>query len=231
MPGYILLAGGAEFGGQMAVPDQQAMTLAGGPEVPIVIIPTAAAPDNNHQRAGNNGRRWFGGLGATQVMVAPLVDQASANDPAIAQILSEAKLIYLLGGFTHYLGQTLRGSRSWEAILSAYSQQGAVVVGSSAGAMVLCEYYYDPGNGRVQPGLNLVPNACVLPHHNTFGRRWAKQLGQLLPTVTLIGVDEYTGMINHGPQQTWQVYGQGHITLYNEEQRAGFRPRAPFSLI
>ena len=37
--GYILLEGGAEFGGQMAEPDRQAIMLAGGPDKPISIIP------------------------------------------------------------------------------------------------------------------------------------------------------------------------------------------------
>jgi hypothetical protein len=36
--GFILLEGGAEFGGRMADADRQAMTLAGGPDVPIRII-------------------------------------------------------------------------------------------------------------------------------------------------------------------------------------------------
>ena len=60
MQGYLLLEGGAEFGGQMAVPDLRAIELAGGPATLITIIPTAAAPDNNHQRAGRErgkGRR------------------------------------------------------------------------------------------------------------------------------------------------------------------------------
>jgi hypothetical protein len=32
--GFILLAGGAEFGGQMVLADRQAIMLAGGPEMP-----------------------------------------------------------------------------------------------------------------------------------------------------------------------------------------------------
>ena len=58
--GYLLLAGGAEFGGRMAVPDRKALVLAGGSEAPVLIIPTAAAPDNNHRRAGENGVRVGG---------------------------------------------------------------------------------------------------------------------------------------------------------------------------
>jgi len=70
--GYILLEGGAEFGGQMAEPDRQAIILAGGPDKPISIIPAAATPDNNHQRAGRNGVGWFRRLGATNVSAVPV---------------------------------------------------------------------------------------------------------------------------------------------------------------
>src|SRR2546430_12472073 len=105
MPGYLLLEGGAEFGGQMAIPDRRAIELAGGPGSLISIIPTAAAPDNNWQRAGNNGVRWFRRLGATQVELLPLIDKASANDFHLVQIINQSRLIYMLGGFTGYLGE------------------------------------------------------------------------------------------------------------------------------
>ena len=158
--GFILLEGGAEFGGRMADSDRQAMTLAGGPDVPIRIIPAAAAPDNNHQRAGRNGVDWFQGLGATNVSVLPLIDSSSADDPDIVAALAKSRLIYLLGGFPHYLGQVLNGNRSWQAMLTAYLS-GAVIAGSSAGAMVLCEYYYDPVSSQVVKGLNTWWSASV----------------------------------------------------------------------
>ena len=213
MTGYILLEGGAEFGGQMAQPDRAAIALAGGWEAAIGIIPAAAAPDNNQRRAGENGLRWFRSLGARQVSVVPLIDAQSANQPEATEALRKSRLIYLLGGFTHYLGQTLAGSLAWQAMLEAY-QVGAVIAGSSAGAMVLCEFYYDPDSQRVFPGLGLVANACVLPHHNTFGKRWARPLGALLPGMMLIGIDEQTGILNDAPDGQWRVYGAGAVTLY-----------------
>lgn len=211
--GFILLEGGAEFGGAMREPDLRAIDLAGGFDAPVRILPTAAAPDNNHVRAGNNGVRWFRGLGVRDVESLALVDEASANDPKIVDALRTAKLIYLLGGFTHYLGQTLSGSKAWEGVLAAY-RNGAVIAGSSAGAMVLCAHYYDPGRGKIERGLNLVPNACVLPHYNTFGKNWAGRLITLLPDVTLLGIDEYTGMLDdHGE---WRVQGGGGVALYRD---------------
>ena len=215
--GYVLLEGGAEFGGRMAEPDARAIALAGGPDAPIAIIPTAAAPDNNYARAGGNGVRWFRSLGARTVAAVPLIDRASANDPAVVAALRSARLLYLLGGFPHYLGQTLQGSLAWQAARDAYAE-GAVLAGSSAGAMVLCSHYFDPQGNRVQPGLGLVPHSCVLPHHNTFGKGWAARLAAQVPGVALIGIDERTGMIDDGPDGAWRVYGQGHITLYRAGQ-------------
>jgi cyanophycinase len=220
MSGYILLEGGAEFGGLMSEPDLRAIELAGGFNAPISIIPTAAAPDNNDQRAGRNGVRWFRSLGAPHVEALPLIDKASANDPGIATTIAQSRLIYLLGGFTGYLGETLSNSASLQAMLTAYAA-GAVITGSSAGAMVLCQYYYDPGKRHIVTGLQFVPNTCVLPHHDTFGKSWAAQLGQLLPNVVLLGIDERTGMLDDGgtrKKTDWRVYGQGNITLYHNGQ-------------
>jgi cyanophycinase len=213
--GTLLLEGGAEFGGGMRAPDLKAIERAGGFEAPIRILPTAAAPDNNHQRAGNNGVRWFQSLGARDVLALPLIDKMSANNESLAKSLREAKLIYMLGGFTGYLGETLKGSAAWEAVLQAYDA-GAVIAGSSAGAMVMCEFYYDPNRGQVVDGLNLVKNSIVMPHHNTFGKRWASRLLEI-PAVMLIGIDEETGMLND-EAQTWTVHGAGSVTLYRDRQ-------------
>ncbi len=225
--GYLLLEGGAEFGGRMRDPDRKAIELAGGFEAPIRIIPTAAAPDNNHQRAGNNGIRWFQSLGARDVLSLPVIDTVSANDNNIVKSLRDAKLIYMLGGFTGYLGETLKGSAAWEAVLEAY-QAGAVVAGSSAGAMVMCEFYYDHREGQVVEGLNLVKNAIVMPHYNTFGKSWASRLLEI-SQVTLIGIDEQTGMIDNGVQ-AWNVYGAGNVTLYRNHQVETYPSGKSFSV-
>ncbi len=229
MAGYIVLEGGAEFGGQMAKPDQRAIELAGGPQARISIIPTAAAPDNNHQRAGRNGVNWFTHLGASNVEALPLIDTTSANDPGIATSLRQSRLIYLLGGFTGYLGQTLLGSSSWQAMLAAY-ENGAVIAGSSAGAMVLCQYYFDPNAGKVVDGLALVANTCVLPHHNTFGKGWVSRLTTLLPDEVLLGIDERTGMIDDKERKrTWTVYGQSAVTLYRKGKAVVHRAGETFT--
>ncbi|KPJ77327.1 MAG: hypothetical protein AMJ54_08475 [Deltaproteobacteria bacterium SG8_13] len=227
--GFILLEGGAEFGGQMAAADLRAMELAGGPQARLRVIPAAAAPDDNHRRAGRNAERWFRKLGATDAAALPLVDRQSAQDAILASTLRESRMIYMLGGFPQYLAQSLAGTAAWEAICQAW-KAGAVVGGSSAGAMVLCDYYYNPADDRVLPGLGLVAGACVLPHHDTFGQHWAPRIKRLLPDAVMIGIDEQTGMLDDAASGRWQVYGRGTVTVYREQRIQRFRPADAFPL-
>jgi cyanophycinase len=221
MKGYLLLEGGAEFGGRMAEPDRRAIELAGGLLAPLRIIPTAAAPDNNHLRAGQNGLRWFRSLGAQDVQVIPLIDKISAGQPEITSLLEQARLIYLLGGFPGYLADTLAGTPAWQAINSAY-QSGAVIAGSSAGAMVLCEHFFDPSAGKLRPGLGLLPRSIVLPHYNSSGEGWIARLGERPAGLTLYGIDERTGMINDARDGLWRVYGQGKVTVHHDGRQQVF---------
>ena len=81
----------------------------------------------------------------------------------------------------------------------------------------MCEYYFDPSEKKILHGLNLLNNACVLPHHNSFGKTWARQLKQSVPKITLLGIDEGTGMVQES-NGTWRVYGAGEVTVYSGEQ-------------
>jgi cyanophycinase len=195
----------------------------------VAIIPAAAAPDHNDERAGQNAVRWFRRLGALQVESLPLLNRASADDPAIADRLLKARLIYLLGGFPAHLAHSLQGSRSWQAVLQAYGS-GAVIAGSSAGAMVLCDAYFDPAGNTVNPGLALLAGTCVIPHHETVGRRWSLVLQKALPGSVLLGIDEETGVLKRHAQRHWRVYGKGRATLYRENRVAVFGPGQTFRL-
>ncbi len=226
--GYLLLEGGAEFGGAMSEPDRRAIQLAGGPNAPLAILPTAAAPDNNQDRAGRNALNWFRSLGAARAEIIPILDHASAADPVLAERLRTARLIYMLGGFPAYLAETLSDSLAWEAAMEAFAG-GAVLGGSSAGAMVLCEHFFDPEAGRVRRGLNVLGNACVLPHHRSFGHKWAPRLIEELPHVILLGIDERTGILNDGAD-SWSVYGAGQLTLYRRGQSERYSRGASFSI-
>ncbi len=217
--GFVLLEGGREFSGAMRAADECALVLCGGASAPVRIVPAAAAPDANHLAAGQNGVRWFKRLGATDVRALGIIDPASAQRPDMSAELETARLIFLLGGFPGHLAGTFAGSRAWHAVLKALGA-GAVLAGSSAGAMVLCAHYFDPAAATIRPGLNLIPGACVLPHHERFGKDWATTVRKILPWALLIGIDEQTGILNDGPDGRWSVLGKGAVTVYAPDGRA-----------
>jgi cyanophycinase len=216
----LLLEGGNEFRGAMEEADRAALRAAG--PGPVVIVPAAAAPECGQRQAGANGVRWFKGLGASDVSSTGWVEGRSEDDAAIAQAVAASRLIFITGGSPRYLAEALQGSRVWAATRAAHAA-GTVLAGSSAGAMVLCEAYYDPSASRVMPGLGLLPKICILPHYDTFGRGWAPQIERQAEGVLPVGIDEETGMMNDGPGGLWTVYGKGVVTVYGADGPAVYR--------
>jgi len=94
----------------------------------------------------------------------------------------------------------------------------------------MCEFYYDPGSGKVVEGLNLIPNSLVLPHHDTFGKRWVPKLLKEIPNVILLGIDEQTGMIDNGENNSWTAYGHGGVTLYRDGKVEAYKAGESFAL-
>ena len=214
--GYLLLEGGAEFCGRMFEADSRALALAGGADAAVDIIPAAAAPDNNHHLAGQNGVQWFHRIGARKVVSRMLIDKASARQPELARQLSHSRFVFMLGGFPSHLAQSLAGTPCWQSICSVF-HGGGVIGGSSAGAMVLCDKFYDPFGKKIENGLNLLPGICIIPHHDSTGCSCVKELRRLLPDCFLLGIDEQTGIINDSPSGGWTVYGGGAAVLYRRD--------------
>ena len=227
--GILLLEGGCEFQGKMEEPDRKALTLAGGKNAKVVIIPTAAAPDNNSKRAGNTALKWFGKLGAKNISALPIIDNESANDPELSAELDRANLIYILGGFPGYLDHTLKESHCLDAIWCAY-QKGAVLAGSSAGAMVLCDWYFDPTVKEIKKGFGIQKDVILIPHHDTFGRSWHSLYFDKISDILCIGIDEQTGMMRQADLHRWTVYGKGGVTLYLKTSIASYKTGQTFQL-
>ena len=81
------------------------------------------------------GQAHFAALGAS-ADAALIADRAGADDPAIVARIVAANVVYLSGGKPGFLLATLRGTRAWDAVLHVY-EQGGVLAGCSAGAMIL----------------------------------------------------------------------------------------------
>ncbi len=139
MPGPVALVGAGEFLPVMADLDRMLLATLGSARPRVALLPTASYPDGEEafQRWAAMGVEHFRSLGA-EVEAVLVRDASEARDPANAQAVGEADLVYLSGGKPEHLLRALAGSPVWAAALAAHAR-GAVLVGCSAGAMVLAE--------------------------------------------------------------------------------------------
>lgn len=113
---------------------QRIISLAGGPDAPIVVIPTAGGePTYNTNFSTAVALRRFG---ATNVTVLHTYDPSVADtDDFIAPLLA-AKGIFFGGGRQWRLVDAFAGTKS-EAAFQAVLDRGGVISGSSAGASIM----------------------------------------------------------------------------------------------
>ena len=210
MPGDIGLVGGEEFRVGCEEMDREIMRASGQDPARVVVIPTAAV--TGPEKAANDGVRHFSGLGgdAESLMV---LDRHHADDAGLAESLAGAGVIYFTGGSPDHLLTTLRDSRLWQAILEAVDQ-GAVLAGSSAGAMVLGALMRRPRLGGWVDALGVTPGLAVLPHHESSDpAQTSSQLqSQTSGSLTVLGIDARTGCL--GRPGSWRVVGSGRVTVY-----------------
>ncbi len=210
MPGDIGLVGGEEFRVGCEEMDREIMRASGQEPARVVIIPTAAV--TGPEKAANDGVRHFSSLGgdAEKLMV---LDRGHADDTGLAGSLAGVGVIYFTGGSPDHLLTTLRDSRLWRAILEALDQ-GAVLAGSSAGAMVLGAMMRRPRLGGWIDALGVTPGLAVLPHHEgSDPAQTSSQLqSQTTDALTVLGIDARTGCL--GRPGSRRVVGSGRVTVY-----------------
>ena len=212
MPGEIALVGGEEFRPGCEYMDQEIIRASGQEPSRVLIIPTAAI--SGPAKAANDGVTHFGSLGADadRLMV---LDKSQADDTLFVQPTEDAGVVYFTGGSPQHLLATLKDSRLLQSILAALDR-GAVLAGSSAGAMVMGSFMLPPGGGDWVEALGIVPGIAVFPHHessnpaNTF-----RELGDRVPAgLTVLGIDARTSCL--GRPGSWRVVGSGKVTVYKD---------------
>jgi len=208
-PGPLALVGSGEYLASMA--SIEALLLAGRP-ARYVQLATAAVPDGPDvvARWHRLGREQAERLGV-EADVLDVENRDDANDPAIADRVAGAGLVYLSGGHPGFLADTLRDTALWRAIVDAW-RGGAALAGCSAGAMAMAAWVPSlrhPRQGGTE-GLGLLPHVRVLPHFDAFTSRMPDLLTRVLvprdPAVTVLGVDEQTAIV--GGPATWTVHGR-----------------------
>jgi len=168
--------------------DARLLESSGGTEV--VVLPTAAAYEHP-DRAVATATKHFEAIGGTVRGVMAL-RHADADEPANVEAVRQARFLYLGGGSPLHLRSVLKATALLDALIEAW-QGGAVLAGSSAGAMVLGDPMVDPRGGAFTLGLGLVKNLAVLPHAS--GAIEHRTLRMAPPAVRLLSIPEQTAVV------------------------------------
>ena len=159
----------------------------------VVCLPTAAGEEGEASvsRWMRMGDEHFRNWAPRSIRCMSRID-AEADDPVNAELVANANFVYCSGGNPHYLYETLKGSRLWQAAEKAF-ERGAVYAGCSAGAMIMGEHMPDfrtlgirsqggfwPAAGRndlpaLRPDDALARDACAavsIPPHRSGITPW-----------------------------------------------------------
>lgn len=223
MPGPLALVGGDELKPGNEAQDELLVAAAGGG--PAFVLATAAARQRP-EIAVRNACTWFGKLGA-EMEELPATRRSDVASPANAELARTGRLFYLVGGDPGLVPKTLARTVVWDAVVEAW-RGGAVLAGSSAGAMAFGEWTLirdrRPGDTtrRYRPALALVPDIAVIPHFDGFGQRWVAGVLAAAPRhdIVLVGIDERSAALWR--DGAWQALGPGGVTIITRSGRHRF---------
>ena len=208
MPGVLALVGGEEFSEGCSF-DADLAVRSGADEV--LVVPTGAAYEHP-QRLVERAIGWFDRLDVRAVGL-DLLARPDAFDQTHIDRVRSARFLYLVGGSPMHLRSVLKDSPAWDALCQAWDD-GAVLAGSSAGAMVLCDPMVDPRGGAFTLGLGLVANLAVIPAHNRWSEDAAhRTLKMSPPGLALVGIDERTALVRD-IDGSWKTEGAGSVAVF-----------------
>lgn len=211
--GWLVIDGGEEP--VLPAIAQRFISLAGGPEANIVLIPTAMY--NPKQEEIETYKKW---LGAKHITVLNTHDPAVANAESFVAPLRKATGVWFTGGNESDIVNTYIGTLTQKELESVLAR-GGVVGGSSAGAFVLGAIALIPP--KMSPSgfipednrtFGFVRNVFIIPH--VIQMHWENRMAQGMAAyrgMLGIGVDAGAAVVVHGNQ--CEVIGDSKVLLPN----------------
>jgi len=195
--------------------------LAGGPDAPIVIIPTAGGGEHYDQYYP--GKRRWENAGAADVTVLHTRDRNEANKDSFVAPLQKARGVWFPGGRQWRLADSYLDTRT-ELEIQNVLKRGGVVGGSSAGATIQGSYLVRGDTktntimmGDHEEGFALLKNVAIDQHLLARNRHF-----DLIPVIEKhphllgIGIDEDTAIVVQGDR--FEVIGQSLVAIYDNQR-------------
>jgi cyanophycinase len=215
--GRVMAIGGAEdkFDDKLIL--STFVSIAGGSDAKIAIVPTASSIES----AGERYKAIFLSMGADQVDVVYIASREDANSDVPAEILEDATGIFLTGGNQMRLSVLMGGTRAAQVVRERHDE-GAIVAGTSAGASILSSHMVAFGASGGTPkqrmvqmvaGFGLIPDLIIDQHF-----RQRDRIGRLLAMVAAnpgligVGIDEDTAILT-APGGVLEVVGRNSVTI------------------
>ena len=210
-------------GGNMQDPDivKRFIDLAGGPEAPIVIIPTAGEDDENYHEYWSGLRQWREN-GARNLTVLHTRDRKVSDTEAFVKPIQSARGVFFAGGRQWRLADAYLHTRVHRE-LQALLDRGGVIGGSSAGATILGSFLVrgdTKGNedmiGDHVEGMAFLKNSAIDQHLLRRNRHFDLiQVIEKHPTLLGIGLDENTAIVVRGDE--FDVIGKSYVVIYDNK--------------
>jgi cyanophycinase len=197
---------------------QRIIDLAGGPNAPLVVIPTAGGEPNYN--ANFSSAVSLRRLGASNVTVLHTYDPAVADTDAFVAPLLAAKGIFYGGGRQWRLVDAYAGTKT-EAAVRAVLERGGVVSGSSAGASIQGSFLArgDTQNNQVMigdhtVGFGYLKNTAIDQHFLVRNRQFDLfDVLKVYPELLGIAIDEDTALVVRGNRA--EVIGSTYAAFYD----------------
>ena len=210
-------------GGAMRDPAiiERFIQLAGGPDAPIVVIPTAGGGDTYDQYYP--GLRTFRDAGATDLTVLHTTDRQRANSEAFVAPLRRARGVWFTGGRQWRLADAYLDTRVHDE-LRGVLDRGGVIAGSSAGATILGSYLTRGDTavntimmGDHEVGFGFLHDVAIDQHLLRRNRQFdLLEVIEAHPELLGIGLDEDTAIVVQGDE--FEVVGRSYVVIYDHER-------------
>ncbi len=197
------------------------MEKAGGPEGPIVIIPTAGGddPEENDPDFKRLISRYKD-RGFKDVAVLHTTDPEEANQSMFYEPLMRAKGVWFTGGRQWRLVDAYAGTKTLDAIWAVVNR-GGIIAGSSAGATIQGSYLARGDSntntimmGDHEEGFSFLTNVAIDQHVIARNRQF--DIFEILdahPDLLGIGLDEGSGILVEN--SVAEVVGRSYVLIYD----------------
>jgi cyanophycinase len=218
--GSLVIVGGGALGRTEIL--RRFVELAGGPDSPIVVIPTAGEEDDYDQFW--SGLRPLRDAGARRLTVLHARDRQAADTEAFVKPIREAGGVWMPGGRHWRLADAYLNTRTHKELV-ALLERGGAIGGTSAGATIQGSFMVrgdTKGNtlmvGDHVEGFGFLKGVTIDQHVLRRNRQFdLLDVIRAKPELLGIGIDESTAIVVRG--DAFEVIGESYVAIYDHSRQ------------